>query len=161
MTRATGAEPVFIKARYRATSKTDRRLPSDAAAKKTGTRRADHAELDPMLQFLHLGDTLVITRIDRRARSLKDLQDDVPERKGTGVTPNSRWTPRSQLARLSSTCSGPCRVRAQSARQEATNLMSQIALHIRTEGLSQGDRRTNRKRAGQFRVSRSPIRAQQ
>lgn len=41
----------------------------------------------------------------------------------------------------------------------ANNLMSQIALHIRSEGLGRGDRLTERKLAEQFRVSRSPIRA--
>lgn len=41
----------------------------------------------------------------------------------------------------------------------ATNLMSQIALHIRSEGVGRGDRLTERKLAEQFRVSRSPIRA--
>lgn len=41
----------------------------------------------------------------------------------------------------------------------ATNLMNQIALHIRSEGLGRGDRLTERKLAEQFRVSRSPIRA--
>lgn len=54
--------------------------------KKTGTRREGRAELDILLQFLRAGDTLVITRIDRLARSLKDLQDIVHELKAKGVT---------------------------------------------------------------------------
>lgn len=45
------------------------------AEKKTGTSREGRSELDILLQFLRAGDMLVITRIDRLARSLKDLQD--------------------------------------------------------------------------------------
>ena len=41
----------------------------------------------------------------------------------------------------------------------ASNLASQIATHIRQEGLRSGDRLTERKLAEQFRVSRSPVRA--
>ncbi len=40
--------------------------------KRTGTSRDGRAELDVLLQFLRRGDTLVVTRIDRLARSLKD-----------------------------------------------------------------------------------------
>ncbi len=54
--------------------------------KKTGTQREGRTELDLLLQFLRPGDTLVITRIDRLARSLKDLQDLVHELKSRGVT---------------------------------------------------------------------------
>ena len=54
--------------------------------KKTGTQREGRTELDILLQFLRAGDTLVITRIDRLARSLKDLQDLVHELKSKGVT---------------------------------------------------------------------------
>jgi DNA invertase Pin-like site-specific DNA recombinase len=38
-----------------------------------------------LLDFLRDGDTLVVTRIDRLARSLKDLQDIVHELKAKGV----------------------------------------------------------------------------
>ena len=55
------------------------------AEKRTGTSRAGRTELDLLLQFLRPGDTLVVTRIDRLARSLKDLQDIVHELKGRGV----------------------------------------------------------------------------
>lgn len=54
--------------------------------KKTGTQREGRTEFDILLQFLRKGDTLVITRIDRLARSLKDLQDFVHELKSKGVT---------------------------------------------------------------------------
>lgn len=56
------------------------------AEKKTGTRRDGRTELDTLLQFLRAGDTLVVTRIDRLARSLKDLQDIVHELKEKGVS---------------------------------------------------------------------------
>ena len=51
----------------------------------SGTRRDGRTELQTLLDFLHPGDTLVVTRIDRLARSLKDLQDIVHELKGRGV----------------------------------------------------------------------------
>src|SRR6516165_5087535 len=43
------------------------------------------AELQVLLDFLRAGDTLVATRIDRLARSLKDLQDIVYELKAKGI----------------------------------------------------------------------------
>lgn len=39
-----------------------------------------------MLEFLRRGDTLVVTRVDRLARSIKDLQDIVYLLKERGVT---------------------------------------------------------------------------
>ena len=45
--------------------------------KVSGTSRQGRAELDTLLQFIHKGDTLVVTRIDRLARSVADLQDIV------------------------------------------------------------------------------------
>lgn len=49
------------------------------AEKKSGTKRVGRAELDLLLDFLRPGDTLVVTRIDRLARSLGDLYDIVRE----------------------------------------------------------------------------------
>lgn len=54
--------------------------------KKSGSERGGRTELQTLLDFLRLGDTLVVTRIDRLARSMKDLQDIVHELKGRGVT---------------------------------------------------------------------------
>ena len=45
--------------------------------KKSGTTREGRADLELLLSFLRPGDTLVITRIDRLARSIGDLQDIV------------------------------------------------------------------------------------
>ncbi|MEG3091659.1 recombinase family protein [Sphingomonas sp. PB1R3] len=53
--------------------------------KKLGTDRGGRTELQILLDFLREGDTLVVTRIDRLARSMKDLQDIVHELKGRGV----------------------------------------------------------------------------
>ena len=47
------------------------------AEKGSGARRDGRTELQVLLDFLRAGDTLVVTRIDRLARSLKDLQDIV------------------------------------------------------------------------------------
>jgi DNA invertase Pin-like site-specific DNA recombinase len=55
------------------------------AEKKSGNRRDGRTELQVLLDFVQPGDTLVVTRIDRLARSLKDLQDIVHELKGRGV----------------------------------------------------------------------------
>jgi DNA invertase Pin-like site-specific DNA recombinase len=54
--------------------------------KVSGTSRAGRTELDTLMQFLRAGDTLVITRIDRLARSIADLQDIVRDLKSRGVT---------------------------------------------------------------------------
>jgi DNA invertase Pin-like site-specific DNA recombinase len=55
------------------------------AEKKSGADRGARAELQVLLDFLREGDTLVVTRIDRLARSMKDLQDIVHELKVKGV----------------------------------------------------------------------------
>ena len=55
------------------------------AEKATGTRRDGRTELQALLTLLREGDTLVVTRIDRLARSVKDLQDIVHELKARGV----------------------------------------------------------------------------
>jgi DNA invertase Pin-like site-specific DNA recombinase len=53
--------------------------------KKSGAERGTRTELQILMDFLREGDTLVVTRIDRLARSMKDLQDIVHELKGRGV----------------------------------------------------------------------------
>jgi DNA invertase Pin-like site-specific DNA recombinase len=53
--------------------------------KKSGSDRGARTELQVLLDFLRKGDTLVVTRIDRLARSMKDLQDIVHELKGRGI----------------------------------------------------------------------------
>ena len=55
------------------------------AEKASGTRRDGRSELQVLLDFLRQGDTLVVTRIDRLARSVKDLRDIVHELKAKGV----------------------------------------------------------------------------
>jgi DNA invertase Pin-like site-specific DNA recombinase len=53
--------------------------------KISGTSRNGRTELETLLAFLREGDTLIVTRIDRLARSVKDLQDIVHELKAKGV----------------------------------------------------------------------------
>src|SRR5262245_26366762 len=49
------------------------------AEKVSGTSLTGRTELETLLAFLRPGDTLVVTRIDRLARSLRDLQNIVHE----------------------------------------------------------------------------------
>lgn len=53
--------------------------------KKSGTSRDGRTELDTVLSFLRPGDTLVVTRIDRLARSVGDLEAIVKELRDKGV----------------------------------------------------------------------------
>ena len=55
------------------------------AEKASGARRDGRTELQLLLDFLRSGDTLVVTRIDRLARSIGDLQDIVREMKAKGA----------------------------------------------------------------------------
>lgn len=52
---------------------------------RSGTTRAARPELATLMQFLRSGDTLMVTRVDRLARSIGDLQDIVRELKTKGV----------------------------------------------------------------------------
>jgi DNA invertase Pin-like site-specific DNA recombinase len=56
------------------------------AEKVSGTSTEGRDELKTLLQFLREGDTLVITRIDRLARSMRDLQNIAHEFRQRGVT---------------------------------------------------------------------------
>lgn len=56
------------------------------AEKVTGTKRDGRAELALLMQFMRKGDVLMVTRVDRLARSIGDLQDIVRELKAKGVT---------------------------------------------------------------------------
>lgn len=53
--------------------------------KVSGTSLDGRTELQTLLAFLRSGDTLVVTRIDRLARSLRDLQNLVADLKAKGV----------------------------------------------------------------------------
>ena len=50
-----------------------------------GTKREGRTKLQIILDFVDAGDVLMVTRIDRLARSVKDLQDIVYELKAKGV----------------------------------------------------------------------------
>lgn len=51
----------------------------------SGTSRKGRTELATVLDMVRKGDTIVVTRVDRLARSLKDLQDIVHDLKERGV----------------------------------------------------------------------------
>ena len=71
---------------YARTSTTDQNLDAQVAAleaagcgmirreQKSGASLAGRPELRTILDFIHPGETLVVTRIDRLARSMHDLQ---------------------------------------------------------------------------------------
>src|SRR5918993_3301030 len=54
--------------------------------KVTGTTRSRRKELATILDFIAAGDVLVVTRIDRLARSISDLQDIVRTLKAKGAS---------------------------------------------------------------------------
>src|SRR3974390_2863399 len=55
------------------------------AEKASGTSRNGRAELELLLEFMRPGDELVVTRVDRLARSIGDLQDIVRTLKTKGI----------------------------------------------------------------------------
>jgi hypothetical protein len=54
--------------------------------KASGTSRDGRTELQLLLDFLRKGDTLIVTRVNRLARSIKDLQDIVYALNQQGIT---------------------------------------------------------------------------
>ncbi|MGP4673629.1 recombinase family protein [Agrobacterium salinitolerans] len=54
--------------------------------KRSGTTVEGREELDTLMSFMRAGDTLMVTRIDRLARSIGDLQDIVRKLKAKGVS---------------------------------------------------------------------------
>jgi DNA invertase Pin-like site-specific DNA recombinase len=54
--------------------------------KRSGTSIQGRDELRTLLDFIRAGDVLTVTRIDRLARSIGDLQDIVRELKAKGAT---------------------------------------------------------------------------
>lgn len=53
--------------------------------KVSGTSRKGRTELETLMEFLRKGDTLMVTRIDRLARSTRDLANIVHELEERGV----------------------------------------------------------------------------
>ena len=53
--------------------------------KRTGTKRDDRKQLELALKVLSPGDTLVVTRLDRLGRSLRDLANIVHEIEASGA----------------------------------------------------------------------------
>jgi DNA invertase Pin-like site-specific DNA recombinase len=78
--------------------------------KVTGTSTEGREELATLLQFLREGDTLVVTRrVDRLARSVRDLQNIVHDLRHRGVTLKATEQPvdtGTAAGSVSSTCWG-------------------------------------------------------
>ncbi len=55
------------------------------AEKRSGVSLKNRDELDMLLKFMRQGDILMVTRVDRLARSIRDLQNIVYELKNRGV----------------------------------------------------------------------------
>src|SRR5260370_22974940 len=55
------------------------------AEKRSGATTEGRAELQTVLDFLRKGDVLMVTRVDRLARSIGDLQDIVRALKAKGA----------------------------------------------------------------------------
>jgi len=78
------------------------------AEKRSGTTTEGREALRTVLEFLQAGDVLMVTRIDRLARSIGDLQDIVRTVRARGATSrrrSSRSTPALRRGNASSTCS--------------------------------------------------------
>lgn len=54
--------------------------------KRSGTTMEGRQELDTLMTFMRSGDTLMVTRIDRLARSIGDLQDIVRKLRAKSVS---------------------------------------------------------------------------
>lgn len=86
-----------VKIGYARTSTTEQNLDAQVSAlraagcgmvrteQKSGTSLDGRPELKTILDFIHPGETLVVTRIDRLARSLSDLQTIVTRLKSKGA----------------------------------------------------------------------------
>ena len=55
------------------------------AEKKSGTKRKGRTELELLIEIAREGDTVMFTRVDRLARSMRDLQNIIAELKEKGV----------------------------------------------------------------------------
>ena len=55
------------------------------AENKSGTKREGREQLEILLKCVRAGDTVLVVRVDRLARSIKDLQDIVHDLKQRGV----------------------------------------------------------------------------
>ena len=53
--------------------------------KKSGTQKKGRTQLDACLHYLREGDTLIVTRVDRLSRSLRDLQNLAHDLKENGI----------------------------------------------------------------------------
>lgn len=75
----TATPPRAATRRHRRWIRCGGRLQGDPGRDGQRTRRDGRIKLQALLDFLRPGDALVVTRIDRLARSLKDLQGVEPK----------------------------------------------------------------------------------
>ena len=69
--------------------------------KRSGTSTTGRAELQTVLDFLRPGDVLMVTRIDRLARSIGDLQDCHQDMKQAMKESAHHWLPRKYCSEYS------------------------------------------------------------
>lgn len=94
--------------------------------KRSGATREGRAELDTLLTFLRTGDELVVTRIDRLARSIGDLQDIVRALTAKGVALKATEQPID-----TSTAAGKCFL-------DMLGVFGEFETHLRRERQAEG-----------------------
>src|ERR671939_2028357 len=113
------------------------------AEKVSATRREGRTELALLLEFLRQGDTLVVTRIDRLARSIADLQDIVRTLKAKGATLKATEQPID-----TSTAAGKCFL-------DMLGVFAEFETNLRRERQLEGI--TKAKQAGVYKGGTRPI----
>jgi DNA invertase Pin-like site-specific DNA recombinase len=116
------------------------------AEKRSGTTTTGRAELRTVLDFLRRGDVLMVTRIDRLARSIGDLQDIVRAVKARGASLKATEQPID-----TSTAAGKCFLDMLGVFAEfETNLMREREM----EGIARAEGQRGLRRQGPARLDR-------
>jgi DNA invertase Pin-like site-specific DNA recombinase len=110
--------------------------------KRSGSTREGRAALAALLTSLHRGDVLIVTRIDRLARSIGDLQDIVRALKAKGVALRAPEQPIDM-----STAAGKCFL-------DMLGVFAEFETNLRRERQAEGIARA--KKAGAYK-GRAPV----
>jgi DNA invertase Pin-like site-specific DNA recombinase len=110
--------------------------------KRSGSTREGRAALAALLTSLHRGDVLIVTRIDRLARSIGDLQDIVRALKAKGVALRATEQPIDM-----STAAGKCFL-------DMLGVFAEFETNLRRERQAEGIARA--KKAGAYK-GRAPV----
>jgi DNA invertase Pin-like site-specific DNA recombinase len=110
--------------------------------KRSGSTREGRAALAVLLASLHRGDVLIVTRIDRLARSIGDLQDIVRSLKSKGVALRATEQPIDM-----STAAGKCFL-------DMLGVFAEFETNLRRERQAEGIARA--KKAGVYK-GRAPV----